>query len=176
MAPALLGEARGRPPREHTMSMSDLEAAQRLVADHADRARFIGPRSPSTVAAAESALGHSFPPTYRRFVTEHGAGSLGGREFYGVTRDEWVPLVPNAIGLTLDERETNDMPEAYIIVGDTGDGDSYVIDTTQTDADGEAPVLIWMPGVPPQDAGPLEKVADSFGSFFLDRVQRGLAD
>jgi hypothetical protein len=41
---------------------------------------------------------------------------------------------------------------------------------------GEAPVLVWMPGVPPEDAGPPEKVADSFGSFLLDRVQRALTD
>jgi hypothetical protein len=33
-----------------------------------------------------------------------------------------------------------------------------------------------MPGVPLEDAGPPERIADSLGNFFLDRVQRGLDD
>jgi antitoxin YobK len=151
------------------MSMQDLERGLELVAANSDRARFIGPRDPGLVAAAEEALGVSFPPTYRRFVSELGAGSLRGREFYGITREEFVPTVPNGIGLTLDERESSGLPERYVIVGDTGSGDWYVIDTDEASADGENPVYVVMPGVDPEDAPP-ERVADDFGAFFGGRL------
>ncbi len=136
--------------------MQDLERGLELVAANSDRARFIGPRDPGLVAAAEEALGVSFPPTYRRFVSELGAGSLRGREFYGITREEFVPTVPNGIGLTLDERESSGLPERYVIVGDTGSGDWYVIDTDETSGDGENPVYVVAgsrPGRSPTRAG-----------------------
>jgi hypothetical protein len=158
------------------MSMSDLNRGLTIVADNADEADFDGPRDAALVDSAAEALGVQLPPTYDRFLRELGVGGFGGAEFYGVIAGDRTPVVPNAIGLTLDERKTTDLPSAYVIVGDTGDGDWYDLDTAHPDADGEAPVLVWMPGVPPEDAGPPEKVADSFGSFFLDRVQRALTD
>lgn len=54
-----------------------IEAAQGLGGSF-----FAGPREASLVAAAEVALGVALPPTYRRFVTELGAGNAGSREFY----------------------------------------------------------------------------------------------
>jgi hypothetical protein len=157
------------------MSMSNLERGLTIVADNPDEADFDGPRVPALVDSAADALGVRLPPTYDRFLRELGVGGFGGTEFYGVIDRDWKATVPDAIGLTLRERDTYRMPEPYVIVGDTDQGYRYVLDTSQTDADGEAPVLLWMPGVSPEDAGSPEKVADSFGSFFLQQVQEAVA-
>ena len=54
--------------------MAELEVGLRLVAQHPDASFFIGSRDEELVKAAEAALGLAFPPTYRRFVRELGAG------------------------------------------------------------------------------------------------------
>ncbi len=80
------------------MGMAELEQALDAVRE-SDRARFVGPRGPGLVLAAEEALGVTLPPTYRRFVTELGAGSVGGREFYGAIDENFVDSsIPTAFG------------------------------------------------------------------------------
>lgn len=157
------------------MSMDDLERGLHLVAENSDRARFVGPRDPDVVSAAEAALGVRFPPTYRRFLTDLGAGSLRGEEFYGVIDSDWGASPPDGIGITLGERSESGLPERYIVVGDTGSGDRYVIDTSESDDDGENPVHIVMPGVDPEEAGPPERVADDFGAFFNELISEAVA-
>jgi hypothetical protein len=153
------------------MGMSEFEQALDAVRD-SDRARFVGPRDPGLVSAAEDALGVALPPTYRRFVTELGAGSVGGREFYGAIDDNFVDSsIPDGIWLTLDERERFGFPEHLVIVGDTGMGEYYVLDTSEAGAAGECPVVVWVAGQS-QEGDPLEVVAADFGSFFWDALQQ----
>ncbi|MBY5162886.1 SMI1/KNR4 family protein [Salsipaludibacter albus] len=152
------------------MPMSHLDDALQAIAG-SDRARFIGPRDPALVASAEQALDVAFPPTYRRFVLELGAGSVGGREFYGVTTDNFTSAsVPNGVWLTLDERWKFDLAEGLVIIGETGLGEYYVLDTRHRTEDGECPVVLWVPGVSDAD-GLLTSVAPDFGAFLLDAVE-----
>jgi hypothetical protein len=153
------------------MSQRDYDAAKHIIDEHTSEAHFVGPRQPEIVDAAEATLGLRFPPTYRQFVSEFGAGSLHGHETYGVIDQDWEATVPDGVGLTLRDRENFQLPPAFIVIGDSDDGDRYVLDTSQTDADGEAPVLRWMPGVRPDEAGPPERLADSFGSFLLEELR-----
>jgi hypothetical protein len=148
--------------------MRDLEAGLDLVRANADAARFAGPREERLVAAAERALGVRFPPSYRSFVRALGAGSIRGREFYGVIDDDWsAPGPPDAIGTTLAERSDNRLPEMLVIVGASGDGGWYVLDCAAPEQGGEVPVLIWSP-----DAG--GRVADDFGEFFAMLVEEAV--
>lgn len=156
------------------MSMNALEDALRLIAEHGDEDDFVGPRDDDLIARAEQALGLTFPPTYRRFLAELGAGSIAGQEFYGVIDDDWDLSPPDAIGRTLHERDDIALPDPYVVVAETGDGDWYLLDTAQRDKDGESPVIRWMPGASPDDAPP-EHVAGSFGAFLHDRVAEALA-
>jgi len=118
------------------------------------------------VVAAETALGVSFPPTYRWFIEELGAGSVGGRELYGAIDENFVDSsIPDGIWLTLDERERFRFPKHLVIVGDTGMGEHYVLDTSRPDPDGECPVAVWVTGQS-QEADEIEVVAPDFGSFF----------
>lgn len=153
------------------MGMAELEQALDAVRQ-SDRARFVGPRDAGLVSAAEEALGVPLPPTYRRFVTELGAGSVGGREFYGAIDENFLgSSIPDGIWLTLDERERFGFPKHLVIVGDTGMGEYYVLDTSRRDADGECPVVIWAAGQSREDDD-LEVVAPDFGSFFWDALQQ----
>ena len=150
--------------------MDDLDRALALIGEHADEGDFVGRQPAETVEAAESALGLTFPPTYRRFLQELGAGDIAGDEFYGVVDTSFGGRPPDAVGRTLEARERVGLPDRYVIVGDTGDGDWYVVDTSQ----GDGPVLIFMPGVPEEDAGPPERVAEDFGAFLAQMVTDSL--
>lgn len=156
------------------MSMDDLERFFSLVDEHEDEADFVGSRSEDLVAAAEAALGLSFPPTYRRFVAEMGAGDIAGQEFYGVITEEFVSSsVPNGIWLTLKARGEWGLPDSMVVVGFDGGVDYYVIDTAKA-ADGrEPPVEIWRPGISTAD-DQLAQVALDFGGFVLQLTTEGL--
>jgi antitoxin YobK len=155
------------------MGMAELEQALEAVRA-SDLADFVGRRDPSLVTAAEDALGVSFPPTYRRFVAELGAGSFGGTEFYGAIDENFdTSSVPDGIWLTLDERREFGLPRHLVVVGDTGTGGFYVLDTARTEAGDECPVGVWVGGQF-QDGEELEVVASDFGTFFWRAVQHEL--
>lgn len=153
------------------MGMAELEQALAAVA-RSDQAHFVGPRDPGLITAAEEALGVALPPTYRRFVAELGAGNVGSREFYGAIDSNFVESsIPDGIWLTLDERERFGFPKHLVILGETGMGEYYALDTSRRDAQGECPVVIWVAGQS-KDGDVLEVVASDFGSFFWDAVQQ----
>jgi hypothetical protein len=147
--------------------MRDLETGFQLLRANAHAARFAGPRDEPLIEAAERALGVRFPPSYRSFLSALGAGSIRGREFYGVIDEDWsAPGPPDAIGTTLAERAGSRLPAELVIVGASGDGGWYVLDCAE--AGGEAPVLIWA-----HAAG--GRIADDFGEFFAMLVEEAVA-
>jgi len=149
------------------MGMTELDRAFAAVRG-SDRAEFVGRRDNRVVAAAEQALGLAFPPTYRRFITEFGAGAVGGQEFYGVIDDDFTNSgVPDGVWLTLRQRTQWSMPNHLVIVGDTGTGEFYVLDTATRSPDGESPVLVWFDGQS-------EQVAPDFGTFMWEMIQQEL--
>lgn len=155
------------------MSMQNLEHALRYAAEHPDEVDFEGPRHETLISAAEEALGLRFRPTYRRFLLELGAGDMGAREYYGVIDDDWsTPGPPDAIGTTLHERERFQLPERFVIVAETGDGSWYVLDTEQTNDEGESPVLIWTSNASSLEDPP-EQVAEDFGAFLAEGAPVG---
>jgi hypothetical protein len=149
--------------------MRDLETGFQLVRANAHAARFAGPRDEPLIEAAERALGVRFPPSYRSFLSALGAGSIRGREFYGVIDEDWsAPGPPDAIGTTLAERAGSRLPAELVIVGASGDGGWYVLDCAAPEAGAEAPVLIWA-----HAAG--GRIADDFGEFFAMLVEEAVA-
>jgi hypothetical protein len=156
------------------MSTAELEEAFDLLAKQHGNATFAGRRLPQLISSAEEALGLKFPPTYRRFLLELGAGSFGGEEFYGVVNENFEDsAVPDGIWLTLDERAKSGLPPNLLIVSETGDGAWFALDTAQKDDDQESPVVIYFG--PDAESPPSQVVARDFGEFFLDRVRKALA-
>lgn len=85
-------------------------------------------------------------------------------------KDDFVNLsVPDAIWLTLDERNSSHLPESPIIVGSTDDGGYYAIDRSQNTDANESPVVDWWAGMAKQST-----VASDFGEFFLRRIREAL--
>lgn len=149
------------------MLTGDFDKFLALVERYPQLADFVGPRDSDLVEAAEQALGLSFPPAYRRFVSELGAGNMASEEFYGVINGDFTsPGVPDGIWVTLDSRTHAGLPESMIVVGVDGMGGSYVIDVAKAGVSGEPPVEVWLSGrSKPGDE--LEQVAADFGAFLL---------
>jgi hypothetical protein len=152
------------------MASSDLEAALRLI--RASKvADFVGPQDEAAVAAAETALELEFPLTYGRFVRELGAGAYGSLEFFGIVHGSSEPSALDAVRCTLDQRRTYGLPAELVVVGLTGMGEFYVLDLSQLDAHGEAPVVV----VPmPTRDDPIayrEHVSADFGVYLHEAVR-----
>ena len=74
------------------MSISEVESAIDLIRGYSGRKHYVGGRSSDLIRAAETALGVEFPPSYKKFLKELGAGSIRGREVYGITDDNFTDL------------------------------------------------------------------------------------
>lgn len=153
------------------MGMRQLETALTLLRANPGRIHVVGPRSETVVTSAESALGLTLPPTYRRFVTELGAASVGSEEIDGIIDEDFEHSgIPDAIWYTLKLRSESSMPNNLVAIYSVGDGEILALDTSRTGVDGEAPVVAWTPGGSrPSDH--LEVVAPDFGTFLLERVR-----
>ena len=153
------------------MSMEELNEGIRIVEANRSRGFFAGPRDPALITAAESALGGTFPPTYRAFLRHLGAGNFGASEFYGVIDDNFEDSeVPNGIWLTLRERTDSKLPKSFAVIGSTGDGSYYCLGLENGQ---ETPVVVLDPGIPAAQQRP-EVVAKDFGEFFLNEVRARL--
>jgi hypothetical protein len=147
------------------MSTQKYLEARKLIAS-ACGGDFEGAKSELLVAKAETILGLTFPPSYRRFLLEMGCGGINGVEVFGLINDNFEKsTVPNGIWLTLNKRRAIGLHPAYVIVGDGGDGTYYALDTRHINSVGEAPIVCLS-----VDGHHSEKVADSFGDYFLDAV------
>ncbi|HYI35197.1 MAG TPA: SMI1/KNR4 family protein [Thermoleophilaceae bacterium] len=144
------------------MSDAGYRAARELI-DGAEDADFVGPRPEELVAAAERALGLEFPPDYRRFVLDLGAGDVGGEEFFGVVDDDFEDAaIPDGVWLTLRERQDSGLPGDLILVHAPGDGSYHAIEPGGI-------VVRWVPGEARRDL-----VASGFGEFLRRTVEDAL--
>ena len=149
------------------MSIAKYEQARRVV-EAVGGADFEGVKQETLVAMAERVLGLTFPPSYRRFLLEMGCGGINGLEVFGLISDNFEhSTVPNGIWLTLTERRRIGLHPAYVLIGEGGDGTFYALDTRQVGKGNEALVVRLS-----VDGKQSERVADSFGDYFLEAVRR----
>lgn len=156
------------------MSTSSVTEAFNLIEKNKERSDFEALDDDKLIIEAEKKLGVSFPPSYRSFLLNYGCGGVGSSEIYGIIKSNPYGFgVPNAIWLTLDEREKWNLPHQFIIIGDTGDGDWYVLDSSKPNKDGEYPVVIcYYDG----DNYHTEKIHEDFGEFLLAETQFALRE
>jgi hypothetical protein len=150
--------------------MDDYERAVVLLDEHGEPVEFAGPRPQELIDLAERAVDIEFPPTYRRFLSEYGAGSIGGTEIYGVIDGDFEnSSIPDAVwhNLTL-RRDGHD--EVLFSFHAVGDGEEFCLDSSRVRPDGEMPVV----GI---YAGSNERrdIAPDFGSTFLMLIREELA-
>lgn len=146
------------------MSFQDYTEAKKSILESG---YWAGKKEESLVKKAEQALGLTFCPSYRDFLLEKGCGDIHGREIYGIISDKFEnSSVPNGIWLTLDERQNSDMPGKLIAIAQGYEG-YLVLDASRPNAEGEYPVLEWIPGNPDNSD---EVNYEDFGAFLLNCV------
>lgn len=137
---------------------------------HENAANFADGCSPEKLEAAEAQLGARLPPSYRRLVEEFGTWDIAGLEFLGIYRTPAMGgELLGSVRETIDARASLGLPDSMIVVmlDDLG---LIVLDNSDLDEDGEAPILSWTPD------GQSERLGDNFGAYALeiceDAVQR----
>jgi nucleoside-diphosphate-sugar epimerase len=109
-----------------------------------------------------------------KILVTGGAGFIGSNFIHYIIKNNPDGFgVPNAIWLTLDEREKWNLPHQFIIISDAGYGDKYVLDSSQVNSEGEYPVVICHYN---GDIYTTEKAYEDFGAFLLAETQLSLED
>lgn len=152
------------------MSLNAFKKATELIRINKDDASFCKGVEDEIINFAEDILNLQFPQSYKLFLKEYGAGNFRSAEFYGIIRhpENDPEMVPNGIWLTLNERNNSGLPKELIIIGSTGMGEYYVLNTSKFNNDSESPVEIWSKNL--NDISRLENISESFGDFFLRKV------
>lgn len=152
------------------MSLQDYKEAKRIIDQHPEMLDFVGPRSEAIVEEAENALQVKFPPTYRKFLLEYGAGSFGSSEVYGVISNNFEESsVPDAIWCTLNLRIQIDFPRNLVAIQNDGTGNFLCLDC-KPNANVEFPVILYLLGYDSKEEQ-YEVIAKDFGSLLLQLVQ-----
>ncbi len=132
---------------------------------------FSGEKSGQIIQKVEEMLEVKFPNSYNYFLKKLGYFSLGDFAVYGIISDSSKNIKNTGIVYgVLNDRENFAVPHHMINFFDIGNGDSYALDLSQMNEEGECPVVVWPIGG--YEATPvLEVVAPDFGKFFLDMVE-----
>jgi hypothetical protein len=123
----------------------------------------LGPVPERQVAGAERELGVTFPPSYRAFLMQFGAGFVFDYQFLGLAADQghWLDIVE------MNRAPRPSVPRHFIMFVYAGGNCAFYLDTSQRDARGEYAVAVFGPG---EEGVP---VADSFLDF-LHKARDGL--
>jgi uncharacterized protein CbrC (UPF0167 family) len=176
--------------------MNHYNKAEALINKLGARARVAGRKPMDLVKAAEEKLGLQFPPSYRRFCLDYGAGKLGGLELFGIlekkdTKKEWARQYPDRGGIGMegyvakrtDRVELLDTVEKTLALRKAGFPPQVVVLRTYgtragfglfvTDPTGrtEAPVVSWFWWQQPKELKDFYLVAKDFGEFLLAELE-----
>jgi hypothetical protein len=152
-------------------AITDFEDALAIVQNTPSSSDFFGPAPEDNVDAAERMLGIRMPPSYRRFLVTLGVGSFDDAEFYGIVANK-IPgsSVPSMVWRTLEDRKFAGYPKTYITIMSSGYGPIFCLDSSVVNSQNEYPVVEWAPAVSVTNPG--ERLAESFGTFFLDEISK----
>lgn len=146
-----------------------------LIEENEEYADFEGLKPDNLIEKAEKRLACTFPPTYRMFLSQLGCGDIEGLEFFGVIQDNFDDSgIPDAVWLTLNLRQTEDLPNHLVVISETGTGEYYALELSRVNESDECPVVLWSGWE--SDPVNREWVAADFGDFFYSRVTETLED
>lgn len=145
------------------------KAAKSLIQLHQARSRFFGECQNKDIRAAEDILECEFTGTYEQFLKEFGAGSFAGEEFYGLKNGDRLHGIPDVVWATQEERELG-LPQALVLIYNDGFGGLYCLDYRDR-SEQELPISYCFGGDGEYE---IKKVFDSFGTFFLERIETAI--
>lgn len=130
--------------------------------------RWIGPRDEREIERAEETLGLMFPPQYRAFLREYGAGAVGSYEIYGLCGGSSGP--PSVLWLIEDLEQLGlRRPHQLIPFHAEGDGDYSAILAAPLAGNRAGSIVYWSPRR--DDEHDLRPAAGSFEEWLAERVQ-----
>ena len=145
-----------------------LKEAYKIIEEKLSTGFFSRASTIEKVQYVEKNLQLYLPTSYKNFLINYGSGGVLGIEIYGITRDLDGKSVPNMIWVTQNARDKYDLPKQYIVIGASGFGPWYIIDTSVKNIEGENPVLMYGGGYV------TEKIADSFGEFLYNELKTAM--
>lgn len=152
--------------------MNEYEEAVNLMNQYKDWQRFAGPRPESLIYKAERRLNLLFPPSYRRFLLEYGAGYFGSQDFHGVIGENFDESgSPDAIWETIQLRNQFALPNELVFVRNGGGiGFDYFIHVG-VGTNENAPIVTYIAPVNASKQEPMV-IASDFSDFLLEAVQK----
>ena len=148
-------------------NMMMYESAIQLMQQHPDMMYFCGPCHEGAILEAEQVLNLRFPESYRRFLSEFGAGSFGGFEIYGVICNrEAQASVPNTVWLTAKLRQEVELPDQFVVVSDDGMGGYICLDCSSSSLKESPIVLCYIEGSQVTEA---VVIAKDFSDYLLEQ-------
>ncbi|HEY4058453.1 MAG TPA: SMI1/KNR4 family protein [Kofleriaceae bacterium] len=152
-----------------------VERDRRRLSEHDNPCKIAGPVPESEIAAAETALGVTFPPSYRTFLLTFGGIAIPHHlgivhDFVGVKPASQD--VPSVVDKTLTARAERKLNENLIVVGMGADSKEwFCLDVSRAAANGECPVLMY----DARDNAVDQQFYDDFGQM-LEEVMGFVAD
>ena len=156
------------------MSLQDLEKAFDKIFTNFNKQEitFDGPKSDNVIKEAEQVLDIKFPNTYKKFLQEYGFGGIGSFLISGIRENSIDKVISTGVvWKNIKNRKELNQPKHLIVLESVGEGTLYCLDTSQMNDEGECPVVAWPLGGY-EETPVLEIVAEDFGKFFLDLVER----
>jgi hypothetical protein len=124
-----------------------------------------GPSSEEAIRKLEAAFGHVMPPTYRAFLVQFGAVSIVDSVCSGIMAGQIEGRKGCALTDTLRDRQRWQLPPHYLVIDPDEDGPTC-LDFSRQGADGECPVVYYMPFRSAADV-----LAPSYGAWLTDALQ-----
>lgn len=156
------------------MNTTLYDEAKKIIEENKNLADDFGGASNAVIKKAQLVLGVEFPEEYRLFLTHFGALTFGSREIYGVFREDFENSgVPDAVWLTINERNLVSMPKHLVIIYNTGMGDMYCMNFKDLNSENNPKITSYFPGFS-EKAQENEVLYNSFGEFLLDIVNEEL--
>lgn len=151
-----------------------VERVRRRLREHENTCEIAGPVPEAAIAAAEEALGVTFPPSYRTFLRTFGGIAIPAHlgivhDFVGVTQEN---VNEGVVRRTLEARAERKLSENLVVVGIGAQSQEwFCLDVSRTAANGEAPVLMY----DARDNALDQQFYDDFGQM-LQEVMGFVAD
>jgi len=134
-----------------------------------------GETSTEVVKKAEELFGYKLSRQNYEFFNKLGHMDLYGAEFYGIVKDDFSGTYTGcAIEATLKDRIDYNLPSEWLTIYDFDDGYMGYLDYSQLNENSEPPVIIAIYNG--KEYVVSEKLAEDFGEFLLNFVEKHLAN
>lgn len=131
----------------------------------------VGGKTEEEIEKSEKMLNVIFSNQCREFYLKYGYLSFYGNEIFGIDPNDSSGLLEgNSVAYALNDREEYNLPKEWIPIYNFDDGNMAYLDYTSLNAEKEPRVIMAFYNGEKYEI--VEKVAEDFGDFILQLVQK----